>query len=986
MKKRIISLLMAALMLASLMPVSAFALGDAKVSFTRQPADVTAQYGTDAVFSAEAKANVSADVRYVWIEASKAGDISIGELISGSAGSSDGSFTLENVTYKDNGKQFKCIAYCIYNKLPAAETSNTVTLTVTAAAACDTHKLEKTEYKAATCAAEGNEEYYFCSICGNCYSDAAGLLPVSHADCVLPVSESHTALSHVDASPADCISKAVDEHWYCADCNKYFSDEGVTEVRFSSLESGDKDPTNHTNLQHVAAVAATCNEKGNIEHWYCSGCDKYFSDANGSNEIKKSAVEIQKLTHRYIWTNDEAANAHYQKCELCGDIKSGSTATHSGGTASCIGRAKCSVCGFEYGSVDPNNHLRFELRNVVESTETQKGYSGDKYCADCGAFIEYGVETDYVCRHIGEHHAAVEASCKADGNIEYWECTKCHKCFSDEGMTAEIQLTDAVKAKVSHYIDSSNTIPNSAVYAEGFYGDAVGHCKICKHCGYKFSVSSHTMTDAVPTCVSGDRKCLVCDYSTGAVDPDNHSGETEVRNAYEPSGNAPGYTGDGYCLDCGCKVYSGSYYYTACAGGCKELKLIEGTPRTCYGDGTKNYYVCKVCNNRYLDAGGTSPVTSEDDLIDKCDGHDFHPGLDSLSLKNALELIKALDPESINYEELVNSIKTGNFDVNSLLSRIKISDLDHCSDDKYHWLGCQRCGKTLEDLRDELQSNNININEKFYELSRKTAHTGGKADCSHKAVCTECGDEYGALGTHRYDAVVTAPTCQRGGYTTHTCSGCGASYKDSYTNKTGHIIKQGYCTGCGEKYPNPFYDVSGRSYYYSPVMWAYYNIPQVTNGMDDNHFMPDLECTRAQVVTFLWRAAGKPEPTNMISPFTDVPTKNSGAFYYKAVMWAVENGITNGMTATTFAPEYTVTRAQFVTFLWRCLGSPMPSNMHSKFTDLNSNAFYYKAVLWAAENGVTDGMTATTFAPEAPCTRGQVVTFLFRAFSKGTAM
>ena len=165
-------------------------------------------------------------------------------------------------------------------------------------------------------------------------------------------------------------------------------------------------------------------------------------------------------------------------------------------------------------------------------------------------------------------------------------------------------------------------------------------------------------------------------------------------------------------------------------------------------------------------------------------------------------------------------------------------------------------------------------------------------------------------------------------------------------------------------------------FYFDPVYWAYYADPQITNGIDDTHFGPDNACTRGHVVTFLWRAAGCPAPKSAETPFTDL---KKGAFYEKAVAWAVENEITNGMSADKFAPDATCTRGQIVTFLWRFKGQPDPKSTDTPFTDLKKGAFYEKAVSWAVENEVTNGMTATTFGPDATCTRGQVVTFLYRA-------
>jgi len=171
---------------------------------------------------------------------------------------------------------------------------------------------------------------------------------------------------------------------------------------------------------------------------------------------------------------------------------------------------------------------------------------------------------------------------------------------------------------------------------------------------------------------------------------------------------------------------------------------------------------------------------------------------------------------------------------------------------------------------------------------------------------------------------------------------------------------------------NPFKDVNEKDYFYNAVMWAVAN--GVTSGTSADTFSPDATCTRAQTVTFLWNAAGKPEPKAKDCPFVDVaPT----AYYYKAILWAVEEGITAGTSATTFGPNETVTRGQNVTFLWKFADKPVVGD-DSKFHDVTDANYYHDAVVWAAEEGITAGTSATTFGPEDPCTRGQIVTFLYR--------
>ena len=173
---------------------------------------------------------------------------------------------------------------------------------------------------------------------------------------------------------------------------------------------------------------------------------------------------------------------------------------------------------------------------------------------------------------------------------------------------------------------------------------------------------------------------------------------------------------------------------------------------------------------------------------------------------------------------------------------------------------------------------------------------------------------------------------------------------------------------------NPFTDVGETDYYYAPVLWAYYN--GVTDGATDTTFDPNGNCTRGQVVTFLWRAAGSPEPSSDTTKFTDVHT---GDYYYDAVLWAVEKGITDGTSDTEFSPNQSCTRGQVVTFLWRAENQPETAEKTTKFTDIGENDYYYTAVLWAVEKGITDGTSETEFSPNKDCTRGQVVTFLYRA-------
>ena len=196
-------------------------------------------------------------------------------------------------------------------------------------------------------------------------------------------------------------------------------------------------------------------------------------------------------------------------------------------------------------------------------------------------------------------------------------------------------------------------------------------------------------------------------------------------------------------------------------------------------------------------------------------------------------------------------------------------------------------------------------------------------------------------------------------------------------------IRTYLCTRCGENrteeiapWSHPFVDLQSDRFYYTSVLWAY--SAGITDGVDPTHFAPDRACTRGQVVTFLWRAYGCPEPSSDRCPFQDVSDRR---YYHQAVLWAAEAGIALGTDATHFSPDATVTRGQFVTFLWRAEGSPTASG-GNPFVDVGKGRFFYDAGLWAASEDITAGVDAGHFSPGRSWTRGQVATFLYRSFNQ----
>ncbi|MBR7179734.1 MAG: leucine-rich repeat protein [Oscillospiraceae bacterium] len=242
----------------------------------------------------------------------------------------------------------------------------------------------------------------------------------------------------------------------------------------------------------------------------------------------------------------------------------------------------------------------------------------------------------------------------------------------------------------------------------------------------------------------------------------------------------------------------------------------------------------------------------------------------------------------------------------------------------------------------------------------------------------------------KWTPVVDA-TCTESGIEERTCSVCkwteqrvsephGHIWDEGEENEDGEIIYT--CLICGatsDELPfiNPFTDVKEGDWFYDAVCWAVKG--GITTGATDTLFNPNGKCQRAQVVTFLWRAAGCPEPTTTNNPFSDVKESD---FFYKAVLWAVEEGITNGTSDTAFSPYIECNRAAVVTFLYRAMGEPEVGSVENPFSDVVVTDFYGPAVLWAVENGITNGLSTNEFGVSSICNRAQVVTFLYRTYNK----
>lgn len=285
----------------------------------------------------------------------------------------------------------------------------------------------------------------------------------------------------------------------------------------------------------------------------------------------------------------------------------------------------------------------------------------------------------------------------------------------------------------------------------------------------------------------------------------------------------------------------------------------------------------------------------------------------------------------------------------------------------------------------------------WYTTVLQTAHDHRYAESGRQAAtCTEsgwveytcavcggtCRDELKPLG-HAFggeasDVCAQPATCTEPAQYYVRCDRCGA-VSDTQTaaagDALGHTYENGACIRCGALKPVAvFADVADGAYYHDAVYWA--ARCGITAGVAADRFGPNLTCTRAQLVTFLWHAAGDPEPKTAAVAFTDVSARD---YFYEALCWATEAGITGGTSPTTFSPDMTVTRAQAVTMQWRAAGSP-EAPAGEPFSDIPADAYYANAVRWAAASGITGGTGSHRFSPADPCTRAQIVTFLYQQF------
>lgn len=431
--------------------------------------------------------------------------------------------------------------------------------------------------------------------------------------------------------------------------------------------------------------------------------------------------------------------------------------------------------------------------------------------------------------------------------------------------------------------------------------------------------------------------------------------------------------------------------------GAHKLTKTEAKAATCMEAGNNEYWTCKTCGKYFSDEKGENAIAdlaawkTGDDKINAT-GHNYGDITYTWSDGNTSCTAKKVC--SVCKDEVTETVGT--------TSSVKTSAT------------CTTKGTTTytaafkdEDFSE--QTKDVDIAATGHDWSNKdgicaVCHT--KCDRVHKpgTTCEVCGKYTRRPSTANSGNTVSVPSTPNGTVTVNPST---ASKGETVTittkpnegyelgsievlDKNGDALKLKDLGSGKFSFVMPDGKVSVKAEFVKTAPTSFVDVPAnayftdavkwavdkgVTNGLSDTMFGPYASCTRAQIVTFLWRAAGSPEPKATTSAMTDL---NPNAYYYKAVLWAIENGITNGMTETTFAPDATCTRGQSVTFLHRALKGTASGS--ANFTDVKSDAFYADAINWAVANNVTNGTSNTTFSPNADCTRAEIVTFLYRAY------
>ena len=782
---------------------------------------------------------------------------------------------------------------------------------------------------------------------------------------------------------ATCTAKAV-----CSTCQTAYGELG-----------------GHTLTKHDA-VDATCTAPGNVEYWHCSVCGKNFSDSIGTEELTE--ITSPALNHNWgAWTSN-GNGTHTRTCQR--DSRHTETENCSGGSATCTNAAICISCGGSYGKElghdwgewkntgNPQQHTRTCQRDqshtetAAHTPGTPANCTTPQTCTACGyeitpannnhdwnAWESNGngththtckndsshtettncsggsatCEAQAVCDvchmvygelapHTLTHTPAVDATCTTPGNVEYWHCSVCNKNFSDSEGKGE--LTEITSPALNHNWGAWEKVSETQ------------HQRICQNDGSHKETGDHTPGTAA-TC-KAPANCSICGQSYGEKNPSNHTGGTEVRNQKEATTTTEGYTGDTYCLGCGEKIASGMVI--------PKLPSSGGGSSSGGGGGSSTPSVTIPVSSDHGGAklsatisGSTATVSVSGKEIDKviADGaKSVTVDLSGLSKVDSVKLPASIIAKTEDAEDTGLTIRLPDGAV-----ELDEAALESIASGKTVTVSVQQAN--LTDAQQEAVSALAQVAvvvdvDIVVGTVKQSAFNAGRLTISIPYI-PEKGEDTSTLAVWY---IRDNGSIENKGGSYDAKSGC-------FVFETDHLSR---CLLVHTEQVMGFTDVPANSWYAGAVAWA---VEQgITSGTSDTTFSPNVSCTRAQMVTFLWRASGTPE-IGTTSPFSDV---SADAYYYDAVLWAIEQGITGGTGDGKFSPDAPCTRAQMATFLWRANGSPDVTGT-TPFSDVSAGTYYCNAVLWAYEQNITNGTGGGKFSPDAPCTRAQMVQMLKNA-------
>ena len=748
--------------------------------------------------------------------------------------------------------------------------------------------------KPATCTEAGHTAGTKCSVCEAILSGMEEIPATGHTEVI-------------DAAKAPtCTETGLTEGKHCSVCN---------EVIVAQTEVPAKGHTEVVDL----AVEATCTAPGKTEGKHCSVC----------NEVIVAQTEVPAKGHSWnegeITTSPTCENVGVKTytCTVCKETKTEAinatghtsvdvaekpaTCTEAGHTAG----TKCSVCdailsGME--EIPATGHT--EVIDAAKApTCTETGLTEGKHCSVCNEVIV--AQTEIPAKgHTEVVDPAVEPTCTAPGKTEGKHCSVCNEVIVAQSEAPAKGHTEVIDAAV----EATCTEPGKT---EG------KHCSVCNEITVAQEVipaKGHTevIDEAIEaTCTTpgktDGKHCSVCNEITVAQEVIPAKGHTEVIDeAIEATCTTPGKTDGKHCSVCHAVIVAQEVVpmkeHTAVtvpgkAATCTEAGLTDGEKCSVCGKELKAQETIKALGHSWDEGKATTAPTYE-----KTGVKTYTCGI-----------CKATKTESI--PQLVNSGSGSSGGGSNKTTTYPVNIATKTEDN----------GTTSSSSKMASKGNMVTITvepDRYYVVDEVIIRDSRGKQLPVK----DNGD-----GTYTFempaDKVMVEPTFS---------------------------------------WVNPFVDVKNTAYYTSAVEWTLKRM--ITQGTTDITFSPNGSCTRAHIVTFLWRAAGSPEPESAVS-FADVP---AGSYYAKAVAWAVENGITLGTTDATFSPNAACTRAQSMTFLYRA--SEASASGAPSFYDVAADAYYAAAVKWATDNGITNGIGNGLFGSNNTCTRAQIVTFLWRSY------